>query len=66
MTNNSLYAAFAQFWLHVQQLVDSKAGTGGAGLPTVTTADNGKFLQVVNGAWAAATIPSAEGVTFGE
>ena len=37
-----------------------------ATLPTVTTANNGQFLQVVNGAWAAATIPSAEGVTFGE
>ena len=31
---------------------------------TVTTADNGKFLRVVNGAWAAATIPDANGVSF--
>lgn len=35
-----------------------------SGLPTVTTSDNGKFLQVVNGAWAAATIPSANGGSF--
>jgi len=34
------------------------------GLPAVTSADNGKVLQVVNGAWAAASIPSANGVTF--
>jgi hypothetical protein len=33
-------------------------------LPTVTTSDNGKFLQVVNGAWAAVTIPSANGGSF--
>lgn len=32
--------------------------------PQVTTSDNGKFLRVVNGAWAAATVPSAEGVGF--
>lgn len=38
-------------------------GTGG-GLPSVTTADNGKFLRVVDGAWAAAAVPSAEGVSF--
>lgn len=33
-------------------------------LPTVTTADNGKFLRVVNGEWAADTVPSAGGVAF--
>lgn len=27
------------------------------GLPTVTTADNGKVLTVVNGTWAAASLP---------
>lgn len=35
-----------------------------AGLPDVTAADNGKFLRVVNGAWAAETVPSAGGETF--
>lgn len=35
-----------------------------SGLPTVTEADNGKFLRVVDGAWAAATVPSAGGVSF--
>lgn len=34
-------------------------------LPTVTAADNGKFLRVANGAWAAQTVPSAESNSFG-
>lgn len=33
-------------------------------LPAVTAADNGKFLRVVSGAWAAAEISSANGVSF--
>lgn len=33
-------------------------------LPEVTTADNGKFLRVVNGAWAASEISDANGVSF--
>ena len=33
-------------------------------LPTVTSSDNGKVLQVVDGAWAAVSIPSASGVSF--
>ena len=33
-------------------------------LPAVTTADNGKFLRVVNGAWAAAEIANANGGSF--
>lgn len=33
-------------------------------LPTVTASDNGKILQVVSGAWAAASLPSASGVSF--
>ena len=34
-------------------------------LPAVTSTDNGKFLRVVNGAWAAATVPAAESNSFG-
>lgn len=37
---------------------------GGGQLPAVTAADNGKFLRVVSGAWAAAEISSANGVNF--
>lgn len=37
---------------------------GGTSLPAVSSSDNGKVLMVVNGAWAAGTIPSATGVSF--
>ena len=33
-------------------------------IPAVTTADNGKILRVVNGAWAAAELLNAGGVSF--
>lgn len=42
----------------------SGSGSGGSNLPAVTTSDNGKFLQVVNGEWSAVSIPSGEGVNF--
>ena len=34
-------------------------------LPAVTASNNGDFLRVVNGAWAAATVPAAESNSFG-
>lgn len=34
------------------------------GVPAVTTADNGKILRVINGAWAAAELLSAGGASF--
>jgi hypothetical protein len=34
------------------------------GVPAVTEADDGKFLRVVSGAWAAVAIDSAEGASF--
>ena len=37
---------------------------GGSGLPEVTAADNGKFLRVVGGAWAAAVVPNGEEMKF--
>ena len=33
-------------------------------MPEVTTSDNGKFLRVVNGTWAASTVPNAEEASF--
>lgn len=33
-------------------------------VPSVTTADNGKFLRVVSGAWAAVEIANANGGSF--
>ena len=34
------------------------------GIPDVTSADNGKVMRVVNGAWSAVQLPSASGVSF--
>lgn len=36
-----------------------------SGLPAVSAADNGKFLRVVGGVWAAAAVPEAESSSFG-
>lgn len=33
-------------------------------LPSVTSSDNGAFLRVVDGAWAATTVPNAEEASF--
>lgn len=41
-----------------------EAGNLTGGLPNVTENNNGQFLRVVNGAWAADTIPSAGGASF--
>lgn len=40
------------------------AGTDYMAPVAVTAADNGKFLRVVNGAWAAAAVADASGVSF--
>lgn len=39
-------------------------GEYGGALPSVTTSDNGKFLRVVSGAWAVASVPSAESEVY--
>lgn len=41
-----------------------KQHIGFENLPAVTTSDNGKFMRVVNGAWAATELLSAGGVSF--
>ena len=48
----------------ITKLENSGSSEGGTGLPTVTTANNGQFLRVVNGAWAASTVPNAEEASF--
>ena len=45
-------------------LTDLAAAVKNALLPAVTASDNGKVLMVVNGAWAAVALPSANGVRF--
>lgn len=45
--------------------IDPDGGPDDGGLlPAVTATDNGKFLRVVSGAWAATEISSANGVNF--
>ena len=44
--------------------IATKKYVDASGVPSVTSADNGKFLRVVNGAWAVAEISSANGVSF--
>lgn len=45
-------------------LAAAEAGTDYMSPVAVTAADNGKFLRVVNGAWAAAAVANASGVSF--
>ena len=48
-------------------LTESKAYTdekATSGLPEVSAADNGKFMRVSNGAWAAEAVPNAEEASF--
>ena len=42
-------------------LEKARANLGIIDIPTVTTDDNGKFMQVVDGVWTAVTIDNAEG-----
>lgn len=42
-------------------VIDLEKGGGGSALPEVTATDNGKFLRVVDGAWAAVAIPKYYG-----
>ena len=37
---------------------------GGGGVPSVTPADNGKILMVVNGEWAAAELTDADSTSY--
>ena len=48
----------------VSDVQNNKAAWSAKELPAVTTADNGKFLRVVSGAWSAASIQNANGGSF--
>ena len=43
---------------------DGPKGDPGEGVPAVSAADDGAFLRVRDGAWAAVQVPEAEGVGF--
>ena len=56
-------------WIYTRTAAQIKSDIGlgnvdNVKLPSVTTADNGKFLRVVSGAWAAVSIANANGGSF--
>ena len=62
LTNDSGYITAAQ--APVQSVNNKTGAVTVREVPIVTTADNGKFLRVVNGAWAAVEIANANGGSF--
>ena len=63
MAYNSAYTG-AQIDEAIRDVMDNKKEWSEKELPIVTASDNGKFLCVVNGAWAAYEISDANGVSF--
>lgn len=63
MAYNSQYTG-AQIDEAVSDVRENKEAWSEKELPDVTTSDNGKFLRVSNGAWAAVTITNANGGSF--
>jgi len=47
-----------------EQKEQTRGNLGIMDVPVVSASDNGKFLRVINGAWAAAAVPSAETASF--
>ena len=63
MAYNSQYTG-AQIDEAIADVRENKDAWGKKELPAVTASDNGKFLRVVSGAWAAVSISDANGVSF--
>lgn len=63
MAYNSQYTG-AQIDEAIGDVRENKDAWNEKELPAVTASDNGKFLRVVSGAWAAASISDANGVSF--
>lgn len=63
MAYNSQYTG-AQIDEAIGDVRENKDAWNEKELPAVTTSDNGKFLRVVSGAWAAVSISDANGVSF--
>lgn len=61
MDNNTTYA---EATTSVKGLMSASDKTKLEQYPIVTTSDNGKFLRVVEGVWAASVVPIAEEATF--
>lgn len=52
-------------WEQMQNDINElKKSGGGSGLPAITEKDEGAFLRVVNGEWAAEMLVDAEGVEY--
>lgn len=49
---------------HAEQIQANTEAVAKAKMPVVTEADNGSFLRVVDGAWAAVSVESAEEASF--
>lgn len=62
--NTAISTAEAWNANHWTQLPSLLAMIDNNSLPAVTSSDDGKVLRVVNGEWAAAQLPSANGVSF--
>ena len=60
---NSAHTA-AEIDQAVSDVQNNKDAWGAKELPAVTASDNGKFLRVVSGAWAAVEIANANGGSF--
>lgn len=63
MAYNSQYTG-AQIDEAIGDVRSNKEAWSKKELPAVTASDNGKFLRVVSGAWAAVSISDANGVSF--
>lgn len=63
MAYNSQYTG-AQIDEAIGDVRDNKEAWSKKELPAVTNSDNGKFLRVANGAWAAVEIANANGGSF--
>lgn len=63
MAYNSQYTG-AQIDEAIGDVRENKDAWNEKELPAVAASDNGKFLRVVSGAWAAASISDANGVSF--
>ena len=62
--NKAIYAELAETGQTMSLIQTGIAELSKKVMPTVTAADNGKVLMVVDGEWEAVTIPAAEAETF--